>query len=133
MTGGGPAIGFGALLLFVGVIVAGPMIAVVAASRLFRPVGERIGLEGRLAADNTRAQPAAHRHNVERLLIGVYLVTLVTVAGTSMKDFAVGEINKLSGADYFVTSTGGSIDDDIVAAAHRDRRRRQVRRFVVSR
>jgi putative ABC transport system permease protein len=113
VTGGGPALGLGALMLFIGVIVAGPMLAVLA-SRLFSPIGKRMGLEGRLAADNTRRNPQRTATTSNALLIGVYLVTLVTVAGTSMKDFAVGEINKLSGADYFLTSTGGSIDDDIV-------------------
>jgi putative ABC transport system permease protein len=42
-------------------------------------------------------------------------VTLVTVAGTSVKDFAVAEINKLSSADYIIESDGGTIDDQLIA------------------
>jgi putative ABC transport system permease protein len=42
-------------------------------------------------------------------------VTLVTVAGTSIKDFAIEEIDKLTGADFFMDSTGGVIDDALVA------------------
>jgi putative ABC transport system permease protein len=48
------------------------------------------------------------------LLIGVFLVSLVTIAGTSIKDFAVAEINKLSSADYVIESTGGTVDPQLV-------------------
>ncbi len=108
------AIGFGALLLFVGVIVAGPFLAM-GGSRLARPVMSRFGLEGRLAVDNTARNPQRTATTANALLIGVFLVTLVTAAGTSIKDFAVGEIKKLDSADYIVTSDGGSIDPRLQA------------------
>ena len=107
-------IGLGALALFIGVIVAGPMIAV-AGSRLARPLLRRFGLEGRLAADNTARNPRRTATTSNALLIGVFLVTLVTVAGTSIKDYAVQAINDLSSADYIIESTGGTIDDGIVS------------------
>ena len=114
LLGSGAALGIGLLSLFLGVIIAGPMIAV-AGSKLFRPIAGRLGLEGRLAADNTARNPKRTATTSNALLIGVYLVTLVTVAGTSLKEYAVGEINKLSGADYYLNTSGGVIDDDIVA------------------
>ena len=49
------------------------------------------------------------------LLIGVFLVTLVAVAGASVRDFAVGQINDVQSADYVVVSKGGTIDDAFVA------------------
>lgn len=113
LSGSGAGLGFGALCLFIGVILSGPMLAVLA-SKLFRPLTSRFGLEGRLAADNTARNPQRTATTSNALLIGVYLVTLVTVAGTSLKDFAVGEINKLAGADFFLDSRGGTLDDDIV-------------------
>lgn len=106
-------VGAGALLLFVGVIVAGPMIAV-GGTRLLRPVMSRLGLEGRLAVDNTARNPKRTATTANALLIGVFLVTLVTVAGTSAKDFAVGEIKKLESADYLITSDGGTLDPAFV-------------------
>jgi putative ABC transport system permease protein len=114
LGGSGAGLGFGAFALFIGVIVAGPLLAIVAA-KLFRPIARLFGLEGRLAADNTARNPQRTATTANALLIGVFLVTLVTVAGTSVKDFAVEEIDKLSGADYFLDSTGGSIDDALVA------------------
>jgi putative ABC transport system permease protein len=111
--GGAATIGLGALALFVGVIVGGPIIAVFG-GRIFRPVMSLFGLEGRLAADNTVRNPTRTATTANALLIGVFLVTLVSVAGTSVKDFVVGEIKKLESADYIVQSTGGTIDSGLV-------------------
>ncbi|MBJ7329716.1 MAG: FtsX-like permease family protein [Solirubrobacteraceae bacterium] len=113
--GSAVVIGLGALLLFIGVIVAGPFLAV-GFAHLARPLLSRFGLEGRLAVDNTARNPTRTATTANALVIGVFLVTLVTVAGTSVKDFAVGEINKLASADYIVVSTGGSIDSGLVAS-----------------
>ena len=42
-------------------------------------------------------------------------MTLVAVAGASVRDFAVGQVNDLQSADYVVVSKGGSLDDAFVA------------------
>jgi putative ABC transport system permease protein len=112
------AIGFGALVLFVGVIVAGPIFAVFGAS-IARPVMSRFGLEGRLAADNTARSPKRTAITANALLIGVFLVTFVSVAGTSLKDFVVAKIKELETADYVIASTGGTIGPDLVAKLER--------------
>ena len=41
-------------------------------------------------------------------------MTFVTVAGVSLKDYVVAEIQKLSAADFLVNSSGGSIDPALV-------------------
>jgi putative ABC transport system permease protein len=107
------AVGIGALLLFIGVILAGPLIAILGSKILRRPLS-LLGLEGRLAVDNTARNPQRTATTANALLIGVFLVTLVTIAGTSVKDFAVGEIQKLESADYFIFSDGGTIDQGLV-------------------
>lgn len=114
LDGSPRALGFGSLSIFIGVIVAGPLLAIFV-SRVSRPLAARFGLEGRLASDNTARNPQRTATTANALLIGVYLVTLVTVAGTSIKDYAVEEIDKLTGADFFIDSTGGVIGDDLVA------------------
>ena len=117
------SIGLGILLLVVGVIVAGPFIAVGGAA-LARPLVNRAGLEARLAVDNSARNPKRTATTANALLIGVFLVTLVTVAGTSVKDFVVVEIQNLQGADFTISSNGGSIDDGLVAEARVDQGRR---------
>jgi putative ABC transport system permease protein len=107
-------LGLGTLVLFVGVILVGPLVAVIG-GRLLRPVLGVVGLEGRLAADNTARNPQRTATTANALLVGVFLVTFVSVAGTSAKDYAVAQINELSTADFTIESTGGTIDDDLVA------------------
>jgi len=109
----GAKIGIGALALFLGVIVAGPFIAVVGTKAL-RPLMSAFGLEGRLATDNTARSPQRTATTANALLIGVFLVTLISVAGTSLKDFVVGELKKIETADFIVTSDGGTIDPGFV-------------------
>lgn len=115
-TGASPfTIGLGVLLLIVGTVVAGPVIALVGA-RLLRRVLGRFGLEGQLAVDNATRSPKRTATTANALLIGVFLVTFVTVAGTSLKDFSIRELNKLQTADFVVASTGGTLDEDLLGA-----------------
>ena len=80
------------------------------------PVMSRLGLEGRLAVDNTARNPKRTATTANALLIGVFLVTLVTVAGTSAKDFVVERAQedrqrRLPGPE----SNGGTLDDAFVS------------------
>ena len=109
------AIGLGALLIVIGVLVAGPFIAI-GGARILRPVLSKLGLEGQLAADNAARSPKRTATTANALLIGVFLVTFVTVAGGSLKDFAVREIQKLESADFIVASTGGTLDDELLTS-----------------
>jgi putative ABC transport system permease protein len=111
--GGAVSVALGALALFLGVVASGPFIAM-GGARLLKPLLSRVGLEGQLAVDNAARNPQRTATTANALLIGVFLVSLVTVAGTSVKDFAVGEIKKLESADFLVSSTGGTIDDQLV-------------------
>jgi putative ABC transport system permease protein len=106
-------IGLGVLLLIVGTIVAGPVIALLGA-KVLRPIMGRFGLEGKLAVDNATRSPKRTATTANALLIGVFLVTFVTVAGTSLKDFTVRELNKIQTADFVVASTGGTLDDALL-------------------
>ena len=45
----------------------------------------------------------------------MFLVTFVTVAGTSLKDYVVAELAKLESADFMIQSDGGTIDDELIA------------------
>ena len=115
LVGGQAAnVGIGAVMFFIGMIIAGPIIAL-GGSKVFRPMMKSFGLEGRLAADNIGRNPQRTATTSNALLIGVFLVTLVTVSGTSLKDFAVSQIDELSSADFNISSNGGTIDDQLVS------------------
>ncbi len=112
--GKGWQFGLGLLALFVSAIVAGPILAV-AMSKLMKPAMSKLGLEGRLAVDNSSRNPQRTATTANALLIGVFLVTLVSVAGSNVKDYAVGQLQDLEAADYALFSNGGVIDDELMA------------------
>ncbi|MCC5954043.1 MAG: ABC transporter permease [Acidimicrobiia bacterium] len=113
---GGSALVLGAaiVVLFLGVVLAGPLVAVVG-SRMLRPVLSRVGMEGRLAAENTARNARRTATTSNALLVGVFLVTFVTVAGTGVKDYAVEQVAQLSSADLVLDSTGGSLDEALLS------------------
>ncbi|MFI5429172.1 ABC transporter permease [Aeromicrobium sp. UC242_57] len=107
------SIGGGAVAFVASVFVGAPYLARLGA-RAARPLLERFGLEGRLAVDNSIRSPKRTATTANALLIGVFLVTLVAVAGASIRDFAVQQVNDVQSADYLVVSQGGTIDDAFV-------------------
>ncbi len=95
-------LGPGALLLFLGVVVGGPLLARLygrLAGVLLRP-----SMTGRIAADNMVRNPKRTATTANALVIGLFLVTLVTVAGTALKDWIEMEIADLSESDFIVVS-----------------------------
>ncbi|SDE33063.1 ABC transporter permease [Nocardioides lianchengensis] len=115
LAGSGLAtIGAGAVAFVASVFVGAPYLARVGA-RAARPLLERFGIEGRLAVDNSVRSPKRTATTANALLIGVFLVTLVAVAGASIRDFAIQQVNDVQSADYVVVSQGGTIDPDFVS------------------
>lgn len=102
----------GGLLLFVSLFVAGPLLAR-GFGLVVTPLLGLVGLTGRLAADNTVRNPRRTATTANALVIGLFLVTLVTVSGEAMKSYIVGEINKLSSSD-FVLAAQRSLDPALI-------------------
>jgi putative ABC transport system permease protein len=111
----GRDVGGGALFVVVGMIAGGPFLAVLAA-KATRPALERVGgLEGRLAADNTVRSPKRTATTANALFIGVFLVTLVAVSGTSLKEFSVAQVNEVQSADFTLQSGKLGIGDQVLS------------------
>jgi putative ABC transport system permease protein len=102
----------GGLLLFISLFVAGPLLAR-GFTLVVTPVLSRIGLTGRLAADNSIRNPRRTATTANALVIGLFLVTLVTVSGEAMKTYVVGEVNALASSD-FVLFAERSLDPQLV-------------------
>lgn len=104
---------FGALTLFWGVVVGGPLLARLF-GRAMRSLLSR-NLTGRIAADNMVRNPKRTATTANALVIGLFLVTLVTVSGTALRDWAMDEVAKLSASDFLVVAVT-PIPDDLVQA-----------------
>ena len=103
----------GALLLFVGLVVGGPLLARLFAMVL-EPAARRMGLTARLAVDNTVRNPKRTATTANALVIGLFLVTLVTVSGDALKGWTVDELNKLSSSDFIVAGDNTPVDPTLV-------------------
>jgi len=102
----------GLLGIFVTAVVAGPVLARIV-SRLARPVAARIGLQTHIAVDNTGRNPNRTATTANALLIGVFLVTLVTVAGASARDFVVSEFGDVEASDFALSSDAGALGAEL--------------------
>jgi len=108
-------LGPGALSLFGGVVVGGPLLAR-GFARLMQPVAQRAGLTARLAVDNTVRNPRRTATTANALVIGLFLVTVVTTSGEAFKTWATDQLDALSASDFIVASSGAPIADDVTSA-----------------
>ena len=99
------AIGVGAAALFVGVAMLAKTLVPPLASVLGWPATKIGGTAGRLARANSMRNPARTASTASALMIGLALVTLVSVLAAGLKSTFEGSINELFGADYALTAT----------------------------
>ena len=101
-------VGMSVLGFLLGLFVAGPAFAYGLGVVFRRPLAA-IGFPGRLADDALARSPRRASTTANALVIGVLLVTLITVCGSAIRTWAVDEVNKLSTADFTLQTDGGSL------------------------
>jgi putative ABC transport system permease protein len=101
--GGAAPIGLGALAVFAGVVVLGPVIG----SRFVRLVGAPIaafrGMTGVLARDNASRNPKRTAATASALMIGVALVVLISVFASSARSSIDANIDSHLKSDWIVS------------------------------
>ena len=103
LSGGAIApVGLGALLVFVGVAVLGPVIARPFTRVLGAPLPRLRGMAGTVARENAARNPRRSAATASALMIGVGLVAFITVFAASTK----ASIN--ASVDNSVRATGSS-------------------------
>lgn len=80
-----PRAGVGAVATFVSFIVIGPVVVRVACGVIGWPVAALRGVSGRMARGNSIRNPKRTANTATALMIGVCIVTLITVFGASIK------------------------------------------------
>lgn len=85
-------VGAGAVALFIGTSVLGPVLARPAAALLGRPLATLRGMAGALARQNAMRNPKRTAKTAASLMIGVGLVAFITVFATSMKASGSGAL-----------------------------------------
>jgi putative ABC transport system permease protein len=101
------ALGFGTLILFVGVAVNAKRAVRPLASVLGWP-GARIGgLAGTLARENAMRNPSRTASTASALMIGLALITFVAILGAGLRSSFSDAVDKLFVADYALTAENG--------------------------
>jgi putative ABC transport system permease protein len=113
-----PAVGAGALLVFLGIALLSPLV-VRPLMRLFgAPLAAGLGVRGTLARDNAMRNPRRTAATASALMIGVALVGFVTVFAESIKASVGDAIDEVYLHDFDVRSVGfqpipTSVADDL--------------------
>ncbi len=99
-------VGLGALIVFIGVFVLGPVIARPLSDAIGWPAARLRGITGTLARDNAMRNPRRTSATAAALMIGVALVGFITIFAASTKRSIDVQVDRAFKADY-VISTGG--------------------------
>jgi len=103
-----PMVGVGALLLVVGAIVVGPVMAGPSVRAIGGPLSRLRGITGRLATENAARSPKRTSATASALIIGVALVGFITVFAASAKESVSAEVERGFEGDFVIQSSGGA-------------------------
>ena len=98
------SLGIGALGVFIGVAMLAPTLVPPIARVLGWPATRFGGAAGMLARGNSIRNPSRTASTASALMIGLTLVTLVSVLAAGLKTTFADSVNKLFSADYALTS-----------------------------
>jgi putative ABC transport system permease protein len=110
------AIGVGAAGLFVGVAIVAKTLVPPLASVLGWPAARLGGTAGKLARENAMRNPSRTASTASALMIGLALVTSVSVLAAGLKSTFGSSVNQLFRADYALTSTNNFSPVSIASA-----------------
>jgi putative ABC transport system permease protein len=101
------ALGFGTLILFVGVALNAKRAVRPLASVLGWPGARFGGTAGRLARENAMRNPSRTASTASALMIGLALITFVAILGAGLRTSFGDAVDKLFTADYALTAENG--------------------------
>jgi putative ABC transport system permease protein len=98
------SVGIGALLLFIAAAMLLPLLAIPLSGAIGRPLAALLGMPGRLGRDNAQRSPHRTAQTAAALMIGIALVSTITVLGSSLSKSATSSVDNAIRADYLITS-----------------------------
>lgn len=103
-SSGASLVGLGVLLLLTGTITFSPVLASPVARGLGYPLPRLAGTVGRLAVDNAARQPRRSAATASALMIGLALVTALTIFASSITASLNAAIDRVIGAEFIVAT-----------------------------
>jgi putative ABC transport system permease protein len=115
-------VGLGAVAIFIGIGMLAPTVARPMASALGRPLARVFRISGKLGRENSMRSPRRTAQTSSALMVGLALVSTITVFGASLSKSATSSVDDAISADYIVTATGngaGGFSNAVAATASR--------------
>ena len=106
-------VALGAVLVFVGVNTLSPSFARPVATMLGRPFARLFGVSGQIAQGNAARSPRRTASTAGALMIGLALVGMAGVVGSSLTKTFLNTLDNSVEADYFIQSTSGGFDPSV--------------------
>ncbi|MGZ4596115.1 MAG: ABC transporter permease [Actinomycetes bacterium] len=113
--GGLQLLGLGTLLAFIGIAMLSPLVSKPVASTVGRLFSRR--LPGRLGRENAVRNPRRTAATAAALMIGLALISAVTVLGSSLKASVAKTVAGAVGADFVLNVQGAGFPDAVLADA----------------
>ena len=101
------------MLVFVGVNTLSPSFARPVATVLGRPFARLFGVSGQIAQGNAARSPRRTASTAGALMIGLALVGMAGVVGSSLTKTFLDTLDNSVEADYFIQSTSGGFDPSV--------------------
>lgn len=110
----------GGALAFLGVLLSGPTLIPPLVRLMGAVLGRVLGTPGRIAAVNVARNPRRSAATVSALLVGVTLISLMSVGAASVRTTVTSELDEKFPVDFMIRSDSGMPDvvADNVSAIH---------------
>ena len=100
-------------VLFLGVLIGGPVLAAAFTTVISAIVRPLRSTTTQLGVENTRRNPRRAATTANALVIGVFLVVLVTAAGGAVRDYSVNALNQFGGPAFTIFGVNGTLPPDL--------------------
>ncbi|HVS69153.1 MAG TPA: FtsX-like permease family protein, partial [Mycobacteriales bacterium] len=101
-------VGAGAAAVFLGAAMLAPVIARPVSSVVGKPLARWFGMPGRLGRENSMRSPRRTAQTASALMIGLALVSAITVFGASLSKSVTGTIDEAVSADLIISNSSDS-------------------------
>jgi putative ABC transport system permease protein len=99
-----PLVGIGAAAIFLAAAMLAPTFARPVSSVIGRPLSRWFGVSGRLGRENSMRSPKRTAQTASALMIGLALVSAITVFGASLSKSATSSVDQAISADLIITN-----------------------------
>ncbi len=98
-------VGLGAVLIFVAAGMLAPLVARPVSSVVGRPLARLFSVAGRLGRENSMRSPRRTAQTASALMVGLALVSAMSVFGSSLSTSATRSVDQAILADYVITAS----------------------------